>query len=454
MPKLIDMSTNENTDTVAVQPAKPNKIIDRWHRLRAWMVQIDHLQQQGIYAPERDDTQHTCLHCGNEFAGRYCPQCGMPARWKRFTWRLMFLNFMDIWGFGNRSMFRTIRDMFWRPGYMMRDYLNGHHLSYFPPFKMMAVFILILVAIGFLLDANLSQGKLAADSFYSSDGDFAGNMLVLDYLKRFELFMNRHVLYRALLQNVVVVAVVWIIFRRKGKLNFVETAFSQIYINCQFLMIGTLVMLLMWCFSLGTFSPDVPIEARSYPLGSHFPYALPSEYGFTALIAVVLAYDFRQLYGLSWWSTIWRTAAVVAGVIFMFFALLVFAFCMYLGATGTLIGLALLLYFGIYLPYKYIRRNKGHLSKLAYGVCVGSLVYSIFGYICIMLGVVYDSPVLLGLSFSLIFILSMMGLMMLMVWLYKKYHKTWHIFTVLAFMILLSCYMLVVFGDYVDSLIG
>ena len=56
------------------------------------------------------------------------------------------MNFLDIWGLGNRPMFRTLRELFWRPGYMVRDYLNGHRQFYFPPFKLLAVVIVFLIS--------------------------------------------------------------------------------------------------------------------------------------------------------------------------------------------------------------------------------------------------------------------------------------------------------------------
>ena len=49
---------------------------------------------------------------------------------------MAFLNFLDVWGLGNRGMFRTIRDLVLRPGYMIRDYLKGMQMAYFPPFNM------------------------------------------------------------------------------------------------------------------------------------------------------------------------------------------------------------------------------------------------------------------------------------------------------------------------------
>ena len=60
------------------------------------------------------------------------------------------MNFLDILGLGNRPMFQTIRELFVRPGYMVRDYLNGQRQRYFPPFKMLAVMALLLVFVTWL----------------------------------------------------------------------------------------------------------------------------------------------------------------------------------------------------------------------------------------------------------------------------------------------------------------
>jgi hypothetical protein len=49
-------------------------------------------------------------------------------------------------------MFRTIRDLLLRPGYMIRDYLNGMQMAYFPPFKM----FFLLIAFSVLIDSGLN----------------------------------------------------------------------------------------------------------------------------------------------------------------------------------------------------------------------------------------------------------------------------------------------------------
>ncbi len=103
-----------------------------------------------MVAPLKNEA-HTCSTCGTSFRGNYCPRCGQSSRIGRYSLKQAFLLFLDVWGLGNRGMFRTMRDLLLRPGYMIRDYLQGMQMAYFPPFKMfflLATFS-ILVSSGF-----------------------------------------------------------------------------------------------------------------------------------------------------------------------------------------------------------------------------------------------------------------------------------------------------------------
>ena len=69
---------------------------------------------------------------------------------------MALLNFLDVWGLGNRGMFRTIRDLLLRPGYMIRDYLSGMQMAYFPPFKL----FFLLAALSILVTSGINiKGK-------------------------------------------------------------------------------------------------------------------------------------------------------------------------------------------------------------------------------------------------------------------------------------------------------
>ena len=119
-------------------------IKERWQRFKVWR------EQPSQMTPLSEDS-HECECCHTSFQGNYCPRCGQSWRIGRYSFKTAMLGFLNVWGLGNRGMFRTIRDLILRPGYMIRDYLKGMQAAYFPPFQMffvLAVFS-ILVTHGF-----------------------------------------------------------------------------------------------------------------------------------------------------------------------------------------------------------------------------------------------------------------------------------------------------------------
>jgi hypothetical protein len=116
-----------------------------YRRFREW-------QQRPYQVAPMSQEGHDCPTCGTHFEGNYCPRCGQSARIGRYSFKKAFLLFLDVWGLGNRGMFRTIRDLILRPGYMIRDYLKGMQMAYFPPFKM----FFLLTALSLLIGTGLN----------------------------------------------------------------------------------------------------------------------------------------------------------------------------------------------------------------------------------------------------------------------------------------------------------
>ncbi|MBQ8715438.1 MAG: DUF3667 domain-containing protein [Prevotella sp.] len=120
------------------------RIKEKYRLFREW-------QQQPYQVAPMSNESHQCATCGTHYEGNYCPRCGQSALVGHYSFKKAFLLFLDVWGLGNRSMFRTLRDLLLRPGYMIRDYLQGMQMAYFPPFKMFFLLIALslLVATGF-----------------------------------------------------------------------------------------------------------------------------------------------------------------------------------------------------------------------------------------------------------------------------------------------------------------
>ena len=122
---------------------------DTYRRFKEW-------EQQPHQVAPLSEEQHECATCGTHYTGNYCPRCGQSYKIGRYSFKNAFLLFLDVWGLGNRGMFRSIRDLILRPGYMIRDYLRGMQMAYFPPFKM----FFLLLTLTLLIDTGMNfQGE-------------------------------------------------------------------------------------------------------------------------------------------------------------------------------------------------------------------------------------------------------------------------------------------------------
>lgn len=116
------------------------QIKEKYERFKEWQVKPHEVA-------ELTADKHECATCHTEFHGNYCHRCGQKSSVGRYSFKTAFLLFLDVWGLGNRGMFRTIRDLLFRPGYMIRDYLSGMQMAYFPPFKMFFLVITLSVLV-------------------------------------------------------------------------------------------------------------------------------------------------------------------------------------------------------------------------------------------------------------------------------------------------------------------
>ena len=130
-------------------------IKEKLDRFKAWR------EQPRQIAP-RTQEEHECLNCHDHYTGRFCPRCGQAATTSRFSMKVAAENFAEAYGMGERGMFRTIRDLILRPGYLILDYLRGMRASYYAPFKMF--FLLFAISTFVTHGLNIKGQALYDDS--------------------------------------------------------------------------------------------------------------------------------------------------------------------------------------------------------------------------------------------------------------------------------------------------
>ena len=432
------------------KPVKKNT----WLRnAKAWNLRFDRrLQQRTTTSIEVDETLRVCPNCGEHYTGRICPQCGQAGTWKRYTWRQAILNFLDIWGLGNRPMFRTIKELFWRPGYMIRDYLDGHRLFYFPPFKLVAVTVVLLVFVGWLTGSNehsilgliteffgLNEAKDWTDITAFAETHFARFhlsstlMSIASTVTWFIWFLSKHLLYEWLFLGTVFFICIWLAFIRVNKYNFVETYIFLTYVLAQFLLCLVPGDLLSW------FGGAIKSLADAGTSSSLMTNVYSGLLGFTDFLTTVyiiavtflLFLDFRQFFGLTWKSTLVHLVLtfIVGLTLFAGIASLVgsiveknpFSIETWIGSVFEIVLVAQ----GFYYAAKYLKANKE--------IVPGSVIN---GRKTAMLSLLFIDKVtiagegsifsfLLDLFLIVLFAGLSVTLSLLPVVVYKKYHRTW-----------------------------
>ena len=284
------------------------------------------------------EEEHNCATCGTLYQGNFCPRCGQSAKIGRYSFKNAFMLFLDVWGLGNRGMFRSIRDLLLRPGYMIRDYLKGMQMAYFPPFQM----YFLLFALSLLIDSGLNikginrlekqekelseivirnapndkkdETKEAKTSPKTSKEDAKQieiNKAAERYNKiiaRITKWIEEHYSGVMLIGLLFFSCPLWLLFRHcpaMPDMRLSECFVAMVYISNMLIIYGIIPSL--FCFSTS----------------SEFIYAL-----FTLLMVII---PVKQLSGYGYWSTIWRLAVATIflatiGLLLLIGAVLLFIF--------------------------------------------------------------------------------------------------------------------------------
>jgi hypothetical protein len=81
------------------------------------------------------ETEKACLNCGTQSVGRYCPECGQEKSDKTVCIQSLGKEFItDQFGYEAR-LWRTLKYLLIRPGYLTNEYIAGKRIRYLSPFR-------------------------------------------------------------------------------------------------------------------------------------------------------------------------------------------------------------------------------------------------------------------------------------------------------------------------------
>lgn len=143
-----------------ILPKKVTALFEPWWkpyriRLRAFHIKLI----RGRETPPIDDKISTCQNCGTSYTGNFCNRCGQTRNTPRYHISNAFKNIMG--GFTNidNGFGRTLLELLYRPGYMIRDFIGGKRVHYFRPFQTLFVLAALYIMCVQLVDPEALNPK-------------------------------------------------------------------------------------------------------------------------------------------------------------------------------------------------------------------------------------------------------------------------------------------------------
>ncbi len=93
----------------------------------------------------------TCKNCGYQADSKFCPNCGQKVSVRRIAFKSLIKDLPHaVWHIDKGFLFNVIQ-LFKRPGYAIKDYLDGKRKNFYHPLSyMLIVLATMLVAMSFL----------------------------------------------------------------------------------------------------------------------------------------------------------------------------------------------------------------------------------------------------------------------------------------------------------------
>lgn len=236
-----------------------------------------------------DKNRTQCLNCGNTFKGQFCPQCGQKAKTKRLQFVELFKNFIGPFVGGDSKVVNTCRDLFIRPGIMVRNYLEGKRVRYYNPLQMFVYVITTYAIVSYVLGVSSSIFDEMADLDLAMEEETMEYASIEFFMKAFNA-LHSNKLYGTLFYALLSVFPYRLLFRTKIQrpdgamlpLNRTEQFYTQMFHSCLKMMIS--IILLPVCLINGMDKIVLNI------------------YQIAAFVYVVIMY--KQLLGIGWMKSV------------------------------------------------------------------------------------------------------------------------------------------------------
>ncbi len=129
----------------------------------------------------------SCRNCDREFSGKYCPDCGQPAKTHRLdlhsVWHDIQHGLLHI----DKGILYTLSQLFTKPGITIREYIEGKRVRHFKPVSLVIILATIYALISHFLKIGIVEdtGSSLKSGFSGLNLSFSGDKTEMMKIKEF-----------------------------------------------------------------------------------------------------------------------------------------------------------------------------------------------------------------------------------------------------------------------------
>ena len=186
-----------------------------------------------------------CKNCENDFKGNFCNNCGQKKNVHKVNLNYLINEISNSFFQVNRGLFFTIKELSFRPGKSIRNYLYGKRKQHYKPLAFVLLTSTVYVLLTHLIDDNTYIGYAISGMLESINNNDIENSELQNGLS----WLSKNFAYTSLLLLPIFSFASYLIFL-KSKYNYFEHLILNIYVTGQQTIIYLIFSLFFFTFKI------------------------------------------------------------------------------------------------------------------------------------------------------------------------------------------------------------
>lgn len=214
-----------------------------------------------------------CLNCNSILRGQYCANCGQSSDTHKINLHYLWHDIQHGLLHIDKGILFTTKELFTRPGYSIREFLQGKRVKHFKPISLVIILAGIYSLLSHFFELNFFS------NYYELKGSGQSFSQIIEAVGKTTEWFSNHYSIVSLLQIPIFSVGTYICFK-KAKYNYIEHLVINSFIAGQKLILHILTFPIYYWLRNSTFSRPIDqiIDIIGYLLACWTIYQLFNEF--------------------------------------------------------------------------------------------------------------------------------------------------------------------------------